>query len=218
MYRSPKGDTCLFVALEGADRLGKSTQGQLLEDALERAKVKAILDKSPYKDGATYGRIYEMLETGEAVRHPLVFQTLYGANRRFFQHLYLPTLAVHFDVVVMDRWSLSSRVYGGAAGVPEADTECLLSGLVEPDLTLVFDGEPFASTGEDDAYEADRGFQARVRASYHRWAQETVPGRVLVNANRGREAIRDEVLAAVLQRIPPGKTPMTTPQQKTRFR
>ena len=34
MYRSPKGDTCLFVALDGADRLGKSTQGQLLEDAL----------------------------------------------------------------------------------------------------------------------------------------------------------------------------------------
>ena len=197
MYRSPKGDTCMLVALEGGDRLGKSTQGRLLETALEKAKVRVVLDKCPYKDGVTYERIYEMLDTGEAVKYPVVFQTLQGANRRYFQQRYLPTLASHFDVVLVDRWSLSTRVYGTEAGVPLDVTECVLKDIVEPDLTLVFDGEPFGVVGKDGAYEADGEFQARVRARYRRWAQEGDDDRVLVSANRGTEIIRDELIEIV---------------------
>ena len=201
MYQSPHGHSCHVVALEGGDRLGKSTQAKLLENALEQVKIKAILDKSPYKDGVTYERIYEMLESGEAVRHPVVFQTMFGANRRFFQQRFLPTLARHFEVVVLDRWSLSGRIYGGESGVSKADTECLLSGLLEPDLTFVFDGVPFPTEGGDDSYEADTAFQSRVRDRYRRWAEKHPETTVLVDAHGAPQVICEEIVSTIQRHL-----------------
>lgn len=201
MYKSPKGDTCLFIALEGGDRLGKSTQARLLESMLERAGVRVIFDKSPYKDDATYERIYEMLETGDAVRHPVVFQATYGANRRFFQQQLLPTLAGHFDVVLMDRWTLSGRVYGSETGVPEKDTECIQKGLVEPDFTVVFDGTPFPAQDNGDSYETDTSFQRRIRDRYRAWAQRTPDKALLVYANRPKKVVCAEVFEVIRQRL-----------------
>jgi len=194
MYQSPQGHSCFLVALEGADRLGKSTQAKLLEAAMDKAKMKAIVEKCPFKDGGTYERIYEMLRTGEAVKYPTVFQTLQGANRRYFQNSYLPTLASHFDVVVIDRWNTSTLVYGAEAGVPEETTNCILKGIVEPDLVFLFDGQPFVSPDEDDAYEADKDFQRRLRDRYRAWGEAHPETAIIVNANRGPEVITEELL------------------------
>ena len=76
MYESPKGHRCFIVALEGPDRLGKSTQAKMVEHKMEAEGIRGVLDKCPDKDGVTYERIYEMLRTGEAVKYPTVFQTL----------------------------------------------------------------------------------------------------------------------------------------------
>jgi dTMP kinase len=197
MYQSPQGHSCHIVALEGGDRLGKSTQARLLEPALERAKIRGILDKSPYKDGATYDRIYEMLGTGDATRHPVVFQTLYAANRRFFQHRFLPTLAGHFDVVVLDRWILSGLVYGAQAGIPDDVQACIQHGLVVPDLTLVFDGQPFPAPDDDDSYEADQGFQQRIRDGFRSWAQQRPDQALVVGANRPEKIVCAELVGAI---------------------
>jgi len=198
MYQSPQGNSCHLVVLEGADRLGKSTQAALLEAALEHAQVKAVVDKSPYRDGATYERIYEMLRSGEATRFPVVFQSIYGANRRVFQQTYLPTLASHFDVVVLDRWTLSGRVYGAEAGVADEVTDCIQRGLVEPDLTLLLDGTPFAAPAEDDAYEADQDFQRRLRDRYRAWAQ-TRPDARIIDANRSEHTVCQDLVRAILR-------------------
>lgn len=201
MYHSPQGHSCRVVALEGGDRLGKSTQAKMLEAELERAKIKAIVDKSPYKDGATYERIYEMLSSGEATRHPVVFQTIYGANRRFFQHRFLPTLAGHFEVVVLDRWLLSGRVYGAEAGIPDEVTDCIQHGLVEPDLTVVLHGSPFPAEEADDAYEADEGFQRRIRDRFRRWAELNPDRALLVDANRDRKLVCHQIVAGIAKLV-----------------
>ena len=198
MYESPQGNRCFIIALEGADRLGKSTQAMMLEQAMEtRGPFKGIVEKCPDKDGVTYERIYEMLRTGEAVKYPTVFQTLQGANRRFFQLKYLPTLASHFDVVVIDRWNVSTLVYAAEAGVPEEVTDCILDGIVPADLVLLFDGEQFQADDDDDAYEADKDFQRRLRVRYRKWADDHPETTVVVNANRGSEIIHEELITVI---------------------
>jgi thymidylate kinase len=197
MFVSPKGHKCFIVALEGPDRLGKSTQAALLETAMETARIRGVFDKCPYKDGVTYERIYEMLRTGEAVKYPTVFQTLQGANRMAFQKTLLPTLALHFDVVVIDRWNVSTLVYGGEAGVPQETTDCILKGIVEPDLVFVFDGEQFDAPDADDAYEADKEFQGRLRRRYAAWADAHPDITVKVNANQDKRLISLDLLDGI---------------------
>jgi len=197
MYTSPQGNSCFIVALEGPDRLGKSTQAKLVETAMDVEGTRGVIDKCPYKDGVTYKRIYEMLRTGEAVKYPTVFQTLQGANRRAFQHKLLPTLALHFDVVIIDRWNVSTLVYGTEAGVPIETTECILKGIVEPDLVWLFEGEPFAAPDADDAYEADKEFQARLRKGYARWAEAHPEITMRVDANRPKHQICAELMVSL---------------------
>lgn len=197
MYESPRGHKCFIVALEGADRLGKSTQAKLVEAKMDAEGMRGVLDKCPYKDGVTYDRIYEMLRTGEAKEFPVVFQTMQGANRRAFQKKLLPTLALHFDVVLIDRWSTSTWVYGTQDGVPKETTEAILKGLVEPDLVYVLDGEPFSAPDMDDAYEADKDFQARVRDAYKQYAWDHQTNHRLIDANRDKHTICDELLDGI---------------------
>jgi dTMP kinase len=200
VYESPQGHRCFIVALEGPDRLGKSTQASLLEASLEGRGISSIVEKAPFKDEATHGRIYDMLRTGEALRYPVVFQTLMGANRHLFQNRYLPNLAWHNDVVVLDRWNVSTLVYGAESGVPEETTRCILKGLVEPDLVLIFDGEPFSSPDEDDAYEADKAFQSRIRQRYVEWGNSN-SNAMFIKANRRQEMIQREIVEAIQVRL-----------------
>ena len=199
---------CYVVALEGPDRMGKSTQAKLLKDSLRREGISAAVVKTPYDDsdegdegGQTHEKLYEMLRTGDAVRYPKTFQSLMGTNRRWFQSHVLPELAAQHDVVVLDRWNLSTLIYGTEAGVPTDITFSILKGLIDPDLTIVFDGQPFVASDQDDAYEADKEFQERIRSRYVAWAKEcsmklntTV---VVVNANSLEHTIQKKIVRAI---------------------
>lgn len=196
MYISPEGHSCYLVALEGPDRLGKSTQAKLLEDAMKESQIRGIVEKSPYADGPICDRIYQMLYSGEAVSQPVVFQTLMGINRLSWQQQHLPNLAYHFDVIVLDRWSPSTWVYGAESGVPDETTSCVLQGLIEPDLVLVFDGEAFPSPDADDSYEADERFQRNIRQRYRDWAQGKIHVRWL-DARQEVSAVTEEILGHI---------------------
>jgi dTMP kinase len=165
MFNASNGHQCFIVAIEGPDRVGKATQAALLETALTANKHKATVEEIPYDDGVTYKQIYAMLRSGAVNKHPVVFQTLQATNRRIFQKQFLPTLALHYDVLILDRWNLSTRVYGEASGVSREATDLILEGIVEPDVTLVFDGKPFPKEGLD-TWEADLEFQRKVRGLY----------------------------------------------------
>lgn len=196
MYTS-RTHQCFLIALEGADRLGKTTQAKRLEPALEQVGIKGVVEKMPYQDGVTYDRIYEMLHTGEALQEPVAFQTFMGVNRLGFQSNYLPTLAEHFEVVILDRWNLSTLVYGAQSGVSEETTKVILKGVSEPDLVLIFDGEPFSSTETDDSYEANLEFQDRVQRAYRDWGNAHPEKTVFIRANQAPDLVTKDILAAI---------------------
>lgn len=213
MYTSPTGDTCILIAIEGPDRVGKQTQARMLGNALFGIgpngdqpvgdgkpwwanKVYEV----PWNDGPIYEEIYAMLRDGSAFEFPVAFQTLHAANRRVFQARELPSHAGWADVVILDRWTLSTRVYGACDGVPVEVTDRILKGVIEPDLTLVFDGDPFPKD-ELDAYEANTEFQQKVRAEYMRWCDRDPSKYVKIKVDRPALDLHVGVLARVLEVI-----------------
>jgi len=200
MFTAPNGKSCFLVALEGADRLGKATQAQLLEEGLNANGHKATVEEIPYDDDVTHPEIYRMLKDGSVNLEPAVLQTLHAVNRRYFQHSFLPTLARHFDVVVLDRWNLSTRVYGAASGVSEAVTENLLKGIADPDVVIVLDGQPFPKDGLD-VWEADTEFQRTVRTGYRAWCERDPHRYVKFDANGTKMQVHEQILECVLGRL-----------------
>jgi dTMP kinase len=189
-----------LIVLEGADRLGKSTQARLLTDALKNQGIRSRLVKAPFREPALYERIYQMLSTGEASQEPVVFQTLMIANRRIWQSYDLPNLQEKYDVIVMDRWTLSTKVYGGASGVEEKTTEVMTRGLIQPQLTILLDGEPFPMEAKPDAYEADKEFQSDVRRRYLQLASSEDSTHI-VSANRSQEEVHQDIMVPVMKLV-----------------
>lgn len=200
MYRAPNGQHCFLVAIEGPDRVGKATQAEMLQQGLYQEGLKATIEEIPSDDKVTYPQIYAMLHSGAVDRYPVVFQTLQATNRRYFQVHFLPNLAHHFDVVILDRWNLSTRVYGRVSGVKEDTTEAILDGILEPDLNIVLDGDPFPKEGLD-TWEANLVFQSRVRELYGQYCDQDPKQFVKIEANRPPHDVRQDVLAEVLKRL-----------------
>lgn len=177
-----------IIALEGADRLGKSSQSKLLQKKLNNS----VYQKIPNRDGITFDRIYEMLHTGEALELPTFFQHLMATNRIIWQKQNLPLMSSMYKWIILDRWNLSTFVYGECTNISKRDCEIMTSGIVEPDLYLLFDGESFSMNKERDSYEKDKQLQHNVRQLYLKYAKEK-NNVVVINANRPIETITEEL-------------------------
>ncbi|MEA2374230.1 MAG: dTMP kinase [Thermoleophilaceae bacterium] len=191
----------LFVTFEGIDRSGKTTQAQLLRDALGE---RAVSVREP--GGTALGeRVREILKDPAAEIGPHAEALLFAAARaELCRQVIRPALA-EGRVVVSDRFLDSSLAYQGEArglGVDEVleVNRWAVEGLL-PDLTIYLAIDPEAAAaraGEADRFE-DEGaeLQRRVHAAYERLA-DAEPGRwVRVAADRPAEQVHSDVLAAV---------------------
>lgn len=200
MYTAPNGRSCLLISIEGADRTGKATQAAMLQEALNRKGHQSTVEEVPYQDHLTHAMIYRMLRDGGVRKYPKAFQTLHCLNRHNFQTNYLPALARHFEVVVLDRWNLSTLVYGEIDGVSREETEYLLTGISEPDLVFVLDGSAFPKDNLD-VLEADTSFQQQVRAKYLEWCEKRPEYFVKIDASRPKSTVHGEILSTVMARF-----------------
>lgn len=191
------GDRPKVIAFEGADRVGKATQARLLQKSLRKRSQRVYTQEIPYADGVTHPQIYEMLAEGTASRFPVVFQTLHAINRRLFEQEWLSDdNSLHF--FILDRWTLSTRVYGEATGVSKERTDHILKGLMEPDLTFILDGDPFKKA-DLDTWEKNADLQLKVRDLYRRHAQDASKDYILIDANQDIETVHDEIKNLVFQ-------------------
>lgn len=189
-----------MVAIEGADRLGKATQTEMLLTNLRKSNFRATHEEVPWRDNITYDLIYKMLHNGDAVAHPIVFQTYQGCNRLIMQTQYLNGLAPHYDVILLDRWTPSTWVYGRASGVEDPATKAILQDVWDPDFTVILDGESFDMPEKKaDDYEKDQSFQRQIRDGYIRWYEEHQEKAVVINANRDRHTVSSDIAENVLR-------------------
>jgi dTMP kinase len=191
----------LFVTIEGIDRSGKTTQAELLIDALGD---EAVGVREP---GGTAGgeRVRDLLKDPEIEMSGEAEALLFAAARaELVREVIRPALAAG-HVVVSDRFLDSSLAYQGAArglGVDEvAAVNALATRGLGPDLTILLELDPdaaFARAGEEDRFEAEGAeLQRRVAAAYTELAAAEPDRWLRISADRPPEEVHAEVLAAV---------------------
>lgn len=181
-----------IVVIEGPDRVGKATQSLMLKNRLKAAGYTATIVEVPIKTNFAYHVIYWMLRNGLAKRLPKIFQWFQYYNRQVFQKRELPRLEAEYDYIIMDRWSLSTTVYGEATGVKKEFTEKLSERLRRPFHTFVLLGRSHKHDVED-VYEADGELQRRVRRLYNEWAQKNQTICSVIDCGKKREIISEEI-------------------------
>jgi len=192
-----------MIVVEGPDRVGKQTQTKLLQEYITRTGLGAIVVEVPIRSAVTYRIIYWMLKNGLAKKFPKVFQCFQFLNRKIFQIFALPGLERMYDVIIMDRWSLSTVVYGAAEGISEEFTTRLAKWLRAPDYTFVLLGQAYPHEAED-TYEADFYLQDRVRVGYSQWAAEHQDISTLINCRDERCEISKNIRSILeIKRIIP---------------
>jgi dTMP kinase len=142
-------------------------------------------------------------------------QVLFSINRRERMHggngLY--DLMAANDVVIVER-ALSARTYGVAMGVSQTQLDAVEGDLPLPDLTVLIDLDPAVararrSADAIDKYEADLGFQERVRALYGELiaadavaaeSEGRLPRFLRLDGTMSPEAIAEAVTIEILRR------------------
>lgn len=191
----------LFVAFEGGEGSGKSTQARLLADALG-----AVLTREP--GGTSLGRRLRelVLAPSSPSLAPRAEALLLVADRA--QHVadvVQPALRAGRHVVT-DRFSGSTLAYQGfgrGLDVEELAWLCRwAAGGLEPDLVVLLDVQVAMagarSHGPTDRMEAEgEGFHDRVLAGYRALAEADPARWTVVDGNRPTDEVAERVAAAV---------------------
>ncbi|GAB2697529.1 dTMP kinase [Thalassiella azotivora] len=195
-----------FVALEGGDGAGKSTQAQLLRQWLA-ADVghEVVLTREPGATGLGT-RIRELLLHGDAVT-PRAEALLFAADRAHHVETVVRPALRRGAVVVTDRYVDSSVAYQGAGRDLDGDEVAQLSrwateGL-QPDLTVLLDVDPAVGRhrrqvssrgeGEDRVESEPDTFHDRVRAHFLELARRHPRRYLVVDASLDPDAIHERI-------------------------
>ena len=202
----------IFIAFEGPEGAGKSTQLRLLAERLRASGLRPLVTKEP--GGTPVGeRIREVVLDPLLEVAPLSEFLLYSASRaQLVRNVIRPALDAG-QLVLCDRFTGASVAYQGyGRGLPlkliNAVTQSVTAGL-KPDLTLLFDLEAevglarVARRGQKDRLEqADPAFHGRVREGFLRQA-ETDPGWVTLDASLSQTELQTLVWQTVEPRLKP---------------
>lgn len=200
-----------FIALEGGEGVGKSTQLRLLADALRARGMTVVTTREPGgTPGAEAIRAMVLDPAGEswgARAEALLFA---AARADHVDGLIRPALA-RGDWVLTDRYLDSSRAYqGGGSGLDDADILALHrigSGGLLPDRTVLLELDPALAArrlaardlGQSDRIGGrDTAYHARVATAFGRFAQADSARFALIDADGTPDAVHTRVLAAVL--------------------
>ncbi|OMH37573.1 dTMP kinase [Tersicoccus sp. Bi-70] len=202
----------VFVAFEGGDGAGKSTQVRLLADRLTDAGHAVLTTREP--GGTPVGeRLRDLvLEHGDAVVDARTEALIFAAARAaHVEQVIRPTLAAG-RTVITDRFVDSSIAYQGAGrglGTDDvAGINAWATGGLQPDVTVLLDVDPAAGRDrragrapEDRMESEPDAFHTVIRQTFlHRAAAD--PDRYLVlDATAPVTAIAEHVADAVLRLV-----------------
>jgi dTMP kinase len=206
------GRVGLFLALEGVEGSGKTSQAGLLRRYLVERGVETVVAREP---GST--------PLGERVRSVVLDPALMvpprselflmlAARAAFVEEVVRPSLAAG-RVVIADRFELSTLAYQGAGrGLPLDDVAAsnrVATGGLRPDATLLLEVPPAegARRQREAAKERDRmereeeEFHRRVAEGYLRLA-DRVEGVLRVDGVGSTEEVHRRVILALGARFP----------------
>jgi dTMP kinase len=197
----------LFVTFEGIDGSGKSTQLELCAKALQAQGREVVITRNP--GGTEFGQ--ELRQILLHSKHPVGTMAelfLFMADRaQHMEELVRPVLA-RGGLVLCDRHMDSTIAYQGYGRGLDLEMITSLNTLatqdIQPDLTLLFNGDPrllaqrVSARGATDRLEGEPlAFRERVHSGYQAQAEQHPARITCINALQSIEAVHQEVISII---------------------
>jgi dTMP kinase len=195
----------VFIAFEGGEGTGKSTQSKLLMKWLEKEGEEVVLSREPGGTDLGVGLRKILLghETGEI--SPRAEALLYAADRAHHVFSVIRPALERGDVVVTDRYFDSSIAYQGAGRVLSPNEVARISRWATeslfPTLTIVIDQPAevgLARLKSRDRLEAEPlAFHERVRNEFLQIASMDPERYLIVDGTQSIDEIHEEIISRV---------------------
>jgi len=195
----------VFIALEGGEGAGKSTQSRLLEAWLTGRGHEAVLTREP---GGT--------DVGTALRKIVLSHSTGDLSDQAEALIYAGDKAEHVDKVVMptlnqgrivitDRYVDSTLAYQGAGRALDIDGLEFIArwatSNLRPHLTVLLDVDPAIGLARFDSHDRIEAepldFHQRVRQSFLALAAADPDHYLVIDASRDQDDIHREIAARV---------------------
>ena len=212
----------LFITFEGLEGCGKTTQAKMLFDFLIKQKIPSIYTKEP--GGTKIGdKIRKILldQKNDGMDYKTEMLLFLASRAENVRLIILPALE-EGKIVISDRFHDSTTAYQGYGRGIDLKIIKHLNNLVVgeaiPDLTFILDIDPYeglrrsASFGNSSEMRFEKEFinkkiiggklfLERVRNGYYQLSREE-SGRIkIIDANRSKEDIFEEIIKIVKRKI-----------------
>ena len=209
---SPRRTSGLFIAFEGGDGAGKSTQASLLATALQNRGLEVLRTREP--GGTVIGEKLRslVLDHGQGDIDPRTEALIFAASRAAHVHQAILPALERGAVVVCDRYIDSSVAYQGAGRGLGTDSVLevnlwAVEGL-RPDLTVLLDVEPLEGRGRrlqngaEDRLESEPDtFHSLIRGAFLERAAAAPTQYLVLPARDPVTELADTILKAVEERL-----------------
>ncbi|NKX56310.1 dTMP kinase [Arthrobacter mobilis] len=199
----------VFIAFEGGDGAGKSTQVAAVQRLLQAAGRTVLRTREP--GGTPVGEKLRalVLEHGHGSIDARTEALIFAASRAAHVDQVIRPALERGEIVLCDRYMDSSIAYQGAGrglGLEAVrDLNLWATGLLRPDVTVLLDVEPglgrerrlAGDAGEDRLESESDAFHARIRSAFRELAAADPEHYLVLDAGGGRE----ELTAAIMDRI-----------------
>lgn len=194
----------MFIAFEGLDGSGSSTQSRLLAERLEKNGKPSLLTKEPTSDSPIGKLIREVLQHKWSAS-PEGLQLLFSADRAEHLKNEIEPALEGGQIVVTDRYLFSTLAYGGM----NVDMEWLKSlnkSFRLPDITFLFKLSPDECikriAGRGSSFELFEKTEklAKIWENYEKIAEE-FPNVHVIDATKTIERISEEIWRVVGDKI-----------------
>ncbi len=147
-----------LLVIYGPNNIGKSTQVKLLAKHLIDENKQFLSIKYPmYHLQPTGSIINDVLRHGKEM-DSYNFQKLYAQNRRDFQPVLKKVLNAGIYVVAED-YTGTGLAWGMTSGLSLTELMKVNKGLIEPDVTILLDGQRFSRAIEKGHRHEDAGIE-----------------------------------------------------------
>lgn len=187
-----------FIVIEGPDGAGTSSHSKLLTERLKSAG-KDVLHTFEATDGPIGTSIREFLRNGKLPGSAI--QTMFTADRAWHVETVIKPALEKGQIVLCDRYALSTVIYGTAQGVDSTWLQTMNDHFIQPDLMILLLPPLkvcFERLGlrEMDTFEANDSLQKRVYDLYTEQAAKMDPANVFDTSGNF-----EDVAAAIGARI-----------------
>ena len=205
----------LYIALEGIDGSGKTTQVERLVSYFKKKGKEVIHTREPRKGEGLIGKLIQDILHGKTAISPVAFQYLFSADRQMHhQDVILPALEAG-KVVISDRCFWSAIPYGILDKNEPIEKKSIEQKLVAqsilsfyheftvPDKTFYLDvsldtaiERITTGDGANEIYE-DKAKLKRALEGY-KWLLSEFPKEfTIVDANRGVEEVSEDIIERI---------------------